>query len=385
MSLSRPALGSLVLLCLLLAACDRPAPDAAAPPAPAPRVQVETLHPTPLAIASELSGRLKAPRTAEVRARVAGIVLQRVFREGSEVKAGAVLFRIDPAPLQAEVDSAAAALRKAEASAFQARRLAERYAALVQSEAISRQEQDNAQGARLQAEAEVAAAQAALKRARLNLGYATVTAPIAGRIGKALVSEGALVGQGDATPLALIQQLDPIHADVTQSTRQLKALRDALRDGRLQQLAPGQARVTLLQEDGSPYPESGRLLFADLAVDASTGQITLRSQFPNPRRDLLPGSFVRVRLEQAHLDQGLSVAQRAVQRSAGGQAQVWVVDARNKLALREVRLGSVVDGRWVVESGLAANERVLLSGLQQAQPGLVVEPQEVQTAAVEAH
>ena len=330
MSLPRPALGSLALLCLLLAACDRPAPEAAAPPAP--RVQVETLHPTPLAIASELSGRLVAPRTAEVRARVAGIVLQRVFHEGSEVKAGAVLFRIDPAPLQAEV----------------------------------------------------AAAQAALKRARLNLGYATVTAPIAGRIGKALVSEGALVGQGDATPLAIIQQLDPIQADVTQSTRQLKTLRDALSDGRLQQVAPDQARVTLLQEDGSPYPESGRLLFADLAVDASTGQITLRSQFPNPRRELLPGSFVRVRLEQARLDQGLSVAQRAVQRSAGGQAQVWVVDAEDRLTLREVRLGPVVDGRWVVESGLAAGERVLLSGLQQAQPDLVVAPQEAQAAPAEA-
>ncbi|EHK68902.1 putative efflux system inner membrane protein [Pseudomonas psychrotolerans L19] len=380
MSLSRPALGSLALLCLLLAACDRPAPEAAAPPAP--RVQVETLHPTPLAIASELSGRLVAPRTAEVRARVAGIVLQRVFREGSEVKAGEVLFRIDPAPLQAEVDSAAA-LRKAEASAFQARRLAERYAALVESEAISRQAQDDARGASLQAQAEVAAAQAALKRARLNLGYATVTTPIAGRIGKALVSEGALVGQGDATPLAIIQQLDPIQADVTQSTRQLKALRDALRDGRLQQVAPDQAQVTLLQEDGSPYPESGRLLFADLAVDASTGQITLRSQFPNPRRELLPGSFVRVRLEQARLDQGLSVAQRAVQRSAGGQAQVWVVDAEDRLALREVRLGPVVEGRWVVESGLAAGERVLLSGLQQAQPGLVVAPQEAQAAPAE--
>jgi len=381
MSLSRPALGSLVLFCLLLAACDRPAPDAATPPAP--RVQVETLQPTPLAIASELSGRLVAPRTAEVRARVAGVVLQRVFREGSEVKAGEVLFRIDPAPLQAEVDSTAAALRKAEASAFQAQRLAERYAALVESEAISRQEQDNARGASLQAQAEVAAARAALKRARLNLGYATVKAPIAGRIGKALVTEGALVGQGDATPLTIIQQLDPIHADVTQSTRQLKTLRDALRDGRLQQVAPDQARVTLLQEDGSPYPESGRLLFADLAVDASTGQITLRSQFPNPRHDLLPGSFVRVRLEQARLDQGLSVAQRAVQRSVDGGAQVWVVDAQNRVALREVRLGPVVEGRWVVESGLAAGERVLLSGLQQAQPGLVVEPEEAQATAAE--
>lgn len=382
MSLTRPALGSLVLLCLLLAACDRPAEEAAAPPAPS--VQVETLHPKPLAIASELSGRLVAPRTAEVRARVAGIVLQRVFREGSEVKAGDVLFRIDPAPLQAEVDSAAAALRKAEASAFQARRLAERYAALVESEAISRQAQDDAQGARLQAQAEVAAAQAALKRARLNLGYATVRAPIAGRIGKALVTEGALVGQGDATPLAIIQQLDPIHADVTQSTRQLKALRDALSDGRLQQVAPDQARVTLLQEDGSPYPESGRLLFADLAVDASTGQITLRSRFPNPRHDLLPGSFVRVRLEQARIDQGLSVAQRAVQRSVDGGAQVWVVDAENRVTLREIRLGPVVEGRWVVESGLAAGERVLLSGLQQAQAGLVVEPEEAQAAPAEA-
>jgi len=371
-----------MLACLLLAACGRP-PEEATPPT-APKVQVETLRAAPLAIANELSGRLVAPRTAEVRARVAGIVLQRVFREGSEVKAGDVLFRIDPAPLQAEVDSAAAALRKAEANAYQTRRQAVRYAALIETDAISHQDYENARGASLQAEAEVAAAQAALKRARLNLGYATVTAPIAGRIGKALVSEGALVGQGDATPLALIQQLNPIHADVTQSTRQLKALRDALRDGRLQQVAPDQARVTLLQEDGSPYPESGRLLFTDLTVDASTGQITLRSQFPNPRRDLLPGSFVRVRLEQARLDQGLSVPQRAVQRSADGQTQVWVVDAEHKLVLREVRLGPVVDNRWVVETGLAAGERVLLSGLQQAQPGLVVEPQEAQAAPAEA-
>jgi len=383
MSLTRPALGSLVLFCLLLAACDRQATEATAPPVP--RVQVETLRPTPLAIASELSGRLVAPRTAEVRARVAGIVLQRVFREGSEVKAGEVLFRIDPAPLQAEVDSAAAALRKAEANAYQTRRQAVRYAALIETDAVSRQDYENARGASLQAQAEVTAAQAALKRTRLNLGYATVTAPIAGRIGKALVTEGALVGQGDATPLAIIQQLDPIHADVTQSTRQLKVLRDALREGRLQQVAPDQARVTLLQEDGSPYPEAGRLLFADLTVDANTGQITLRSQFPNPRRDLLPGSFVRVRLEQARLEQGLSVAQRAVQRSVDGGAQVWVVDAENRVALREVRLGPVVEGRWVVEAGLAAGERVLLSGLQQAQPGLVVEPQEAQTAAVEQH
>ncbi|EKT4469212.1 efflux RND transporter periplasmic adaptor subunit, partial [Pseudomonas putida] len=244
---------------------------------------------------TELSGRILAPRTAEVRARVAGVVLKRVYREGSDVKQGDVLFLIDPAPFKADHDSARATLAKAEANLYQARLQEQRYRELVDDKAVSRQEYDNARATFLQAGAEVAQAKAALERARLNLGYATVTAPISGRIGRALVTEGALVGQSETTALAIIQQLDPIHADVTQSTRDLNALRRAMRAGELQQVGQDQARATLIQDDGSAYPLPGKLLFSDISVDPSTNQITLRSEFPNPDLDLLPGSYVRVR------------------------------------------------------------------------------------------
>lgn len=337
--------------------------------APTPQVRVETLQLQPLAISSELSGRILAPRTAEVRARVAGVVLKRVYREGSDVKQGDVLFLIDPAPFKADHDSARATLAKAEATLYQARLQEQRYRELVDDKAVSRQEYDNAKASFLQADADVAAAKAALERTRLNLGYATVTAPISGRIGRAQVTEGALVGQNESTPLATIQQLDPIHADVTQSTRELNALRRALRAGELQQVGDGQARATLIQDDGSAYPLPGKLLFSDISVDPSTNQITLRSEFPNPDLDLLPGSYVRVRLEQAVQPKGLSVPQRAVLRDSAGMPKVLVVDQQARVSDRQVVLGSAQGDRWVVSEGLAPGERVVVEGLQHVKAG----------------
>lgn len=337
--------------------------------APTPQVRVETLQLQPLTISSELSGRILAPRTAEVRARVEGVVLKRVYREGSDVKQGDVLFLIDPAPFKADHDSARATLAKAEATLYQARLQEQRYRDLVDDKAVSRQEYDNAKASFLQADAEVAAAKAALERTRLNLGYATVTAPISGRIGRALVTEGALVGQNETTPLATIQQLDPIHADVTQSTRELNALRRALRAGELQQVGDGQARATLIQDDGSAYPLPGKLLFSDISVDPTTNQITLRSEFPNPDLDLLPGSYVRVRLEQAVQPKGLSVPQRAILRDSAGVPKVLVVDQQARVSDRQVVLGSAQGDRWVVSEGLAPGERVVVEGLQHVKAG----------------
>jgi membrane fusion protein, multidrug efflux system len=357
-----------------LAACGKPSAPEQMPP---PQVSVETVKPQPLTLTTELNGRLVSPRTAEVRARVAGIVLQRVYREGSDVKQGEVLFRIDPAPFQADVDSAEAALRKAQANQYQTGLQAGRYAELVKSEAVSRQDAENSQAANLQAQADVASARATLKRAQLNLGYATVTAPISGRIGKALVTEGALVGQSDTTALAIIQQLEPIYADVSQSTRQISELRRALQQGQLQQIGQRQISASLLQEDGTPYPLKGELLFSDLTVDQSTGQITLRSQFPNPGHELLPGSFVRVQLDQARYAQGITVPQKAVQRDAAGKANVLIVDADGKIAERSVELGGVLQDRWIVERGLSAGDRVLVAGVQHVQPGMQVQAEEV--------
>ena len=357
----------LLALTLALSACGQSADEA--PQMPLAKVRIETLQAKPLSITSELSGRIAAPRIAEVRARVAGVVMQRVFKEGHDVKQGDVLFRIDPAPFKADLDSAQANLSKAEANAFQARLQEQRYSQLVEGNAISGQEYDNARAALRQTNAEVAANKAAVERARLNLGYATVTAPISGRIGRALVTEGALVGQNESTPLATIQQLNPIHADVTQSTRELTALRRALRAGELSQVGEDQAKATLIQDDGSAYPLPGKLLFSDISVDPSTNQITLRSEFPNPDLDLLPGSYVRVRLEQAVQPKGISVPQRAIVRDSAGVAKVMLVDQQDQVVAREVVLGNAQGDRWIVNEGLQPGDRVVIEGLQHIKAG----------------
>ena len=357
----------LTALALAISACDKN-PVAETKPALA-KVRTEVIATAPLSVSNELSGRVVAPRVAQVSARVAGVVLKRAFTEGSEVKQGDVLFLIDPAPFKADLDSAQAALRKSEAVALQAKLQDQRYAELIEINAISRQDHDNARAAAQQANADVAANQAAVQRAKLNLGYATVTAPISGRIGRALVTEGALVGQGEVTPLARIQQLNPIHVDLTQSTRDLDNLREAFRAGELQQVGKQQAKATLIRDNGSLYPLPGKLLFTDVTVDPSTGQIILRSEFPNPDYDLLPGSFVRVRLEQAVNKEGISVPQRAVLRDSAGVAQVLLIDADNRVQLQSVQLGSAHNDRWAVTSGLKAGDRIVTEGLQHARPG----------------
>ena len=354
-------------LAFALTACDKS--SVAQTKEPLAKVRTEIVATTPLSINNELSGRVVAPRVAQVSARVAGVILKRVYTEGAEVKQGDVLFLIDPAPFKADLDSAQAALTKSRAIAQQSKLQEQRYAELVSINAISQQDYDNAQAQTLQGNADVAANQAAVQRAKLNLGYATVTAPISGRIGRALVTEGALVGQGEVTPLARIQQLNPIHVDLTQSTRDVDNLRAAFRAGELQQVGNRQAKAILIRDNGSLYPLPGKLLFTDVSVDPSTGQIILRSEFPNPDYDLLPGSFVRVRLEQAVNKEAITVPQRAILRDSAGVAQVLLLDDEHKVKQQPVLLGGVQNDRWIVNEGLKPGDQIVIEGLQHARPG----------------
>lgn len=361
-------------LLLLAAGCGEESTGAEAPEAvPPPEVAVITVTPEPLVTTTELPGRLEATRLAQVRARVPGIVLKRVFREGSDVEAGDVLFQIDPAPYRAAQNSAKAALKKAEANLAQAELTVRRYRPLVKTNAISKQEFDDAQTAQKQAMADVAAARAALETARLNLGYATVTSPISGRIGRAEVTEGALVGQGEATPLATVQQLDPIYVNLTQSSTEFLQLQRAMASGQLKTVDNGQAGVTLLMEDGRPYPHAGKLLFSDLSVDPSSGAVSLRAIFPNPDRFLLPGMYVRARIEQGVKEHAISIPQQALQRDPGG-ASVMVVSEDGKVEVRAVKVHSTHGNAWVISSGLKAGERVIVEGFQKVQPGAPVSP-----------
>ncbi|HVU28541.1 MAG TPA: efflux RND transporter periplasmic adaptor subunit [Verrucomicrobiae bacterium] len=364
--------GAAVLLALLiLTGCGRGQNGGAPPP---PEVGIITVQAEPVPITTELPGRIDPVRTSEIRARVAGILLKQVYREGSDVKNGDVLFQIDPAPFQAAYDSAKASLAKAEANLKQAQAQADRYEILVKYNAVSKQDYDNATAAALQGNADVLSAKAALETASLNLGYATVTAPISGRIGKALATEGALVGQNEATELAVIQQLDPIYFDFTESSAELLKLRRAFDSGQLKSLAPGEAKVTLLLEDGTVYPHAGKLLFSDVTVDPTTGMVTLRAEFPNPDDLLLPGMFARARLEQAVDNQAITVPQRGVTYGPDGKPAVMALTADNKVEVRPVTISSAAGNNWIVTSGLKAGDRVILEGLQKIQPGMVVTP-----------
>jgi membrane fusion protein (multidrug efflux system) len=331
---------------------------------PPPEVGVVTVTPRAVGLTTELPGRLEASRVAQVRARAAGILQKRLFREGSDVKAGQALFQIDPAPYRATHASAQAALARAQANLTQARAQAERYKPLLEANAVSQQDYVNAVAAHKQAEADVAAAQAALTTAQINLAYASVVAPISGRIGRALVTEGALVGQGEATQLAVVQQIDPMYVNFTQSTTEALRLRKALASGVLAQ-APGaaSAAVRVVLEDGSEYAHAGRLLFSDLTVDATSGQITLRAEVPNPEALLLPGMYVRVRIEQAQASQAIVLPQQAVQRAPTGDS-VMVVAADGKVSVRPVTIGTSQGGQWVVLEGLKSGEQVMVDGFQ---------------------
>lgn len=349
-----------------LAGCS----GAEAPPPPAaPEVGVVTVAASAIPLVAELPGRVEASRVAEVRARAAGIVLKREFEEGSEVKAGDRLFQIDPAPLRAAQASARASLSRAQAALNVARLKAERYTSLVETRAISQQEYDDAVAARDLAQADVDLAKAALETASLNLGYATVTAPIRGRIGRAAVTEGALVGQNEATPLATVQQIDPVYVNLTQSSSDALRLKRALESG---SAASETAQVVILTEDGREHPLPGRLLFSEVSVDESTGTIALRAEVPNPDRSLLPGMYVRARLQQAVARDAITVPQQAVVR-AGEAASVWVVKD-GKAERREVKVSAAHGDQWVIASGLTAGEHIVVDGLQRVQPGADVKP-----------
>ncbi|RZI41394.1 efflux RND transporter periplasmic adaptor subunit [Herbaspirillum sp. HC18] len=358
----------------LLAACGDQGSAAKAQGMAAPppsEVSIVTIAPQRMVMTAELPGRLEAARLAQVRARVAGIVQKRAFREGSEVKAGDVLYLIDPAPFQATYSAAQASVAKAEANLAQTTLKAQRYKPLVETNAVSKQEYDDALTAQKQAAADLATAKAAQETARLNLGYATVTAPISGRIGRAQVTEGALVGQGEATQLASIQQLDPIFVNLTQSSSEIAQLQRAMASGRLKGMGKDKAKVTLVMEDGTPYPQAGKLLFSDISVDESTGAITVRAEFPNPDRTLLPGMYVRARLEQAVSENAITVPQQAVQRDANG-ASVLLVDKDDKVALQPVKADTAQGDAWIISEGLKPGDRVIVEGFQKIRPGAPV-------------
>lgn len=340
---------------------------------PPTEVSVVTVAPQQIAITNELPGRLEAYRVAQVRARVAGIVQKRVFKEGSDVKEGQVLFKIDPAQFKASYDSAQATLARAQANLTQATLKAQRYKPLVEVNAVSKQEYDDAVAAQKQAEADVASGKAAVQTAGLSLGYATVTSPISGRIGRALVTEGALVGQSDVTQLALVQQLDPIYVNLTQSSADLLKLQQAMASGQLKSVGENKASVTLVLENGQTYPLPGKLLFSDMSVDESTGSVSLRAEFPNPKRVLLPGMYVRTKLEQAIDEQALVVPQQAVSRDLNGSS-VMVVGADNKVAPRQVKTGAARGNEWQIIDGLKEGDRVIVEGIQKVKPGATVKP-----------
>ena len=367
-----PAWMALGCAMLALCACDEPqAEQAAAPP---PQVRVITVQPSPRPYIRELPGRIAPTRVAEVRARVAGIVVEREFRQGADVKAGDVLYRIDPVRFQVELAAAEAALAKAQAVLEQAEQQAKRVERLASGQAASQAQYEVAIATFRQAQADVAARQAEVARAKLDLDYTNVRSPISGRIGRALVTEGALVGQGEATHLATVQQLDPVYADFTQSAGELQQLRRDLESGALEQAAPDAAKVRLVLDDETVYPYPGRLLFSDASVDPSTGQVTLRGEFPNPKGELLPGMYVRVQIVQGTDGDALAVPQQAIQRDDAGGSEVYVVRPDNRAVLKTVRAGRVVDEEWLVLEGLAPGDRVIVEGFQKFEPGDVVDP-----------
>ncbi|HWU98066.1 MAG TPA: efflux RND transporter periplasmic adaptor subunit [Oxalicibacterium sp.] len=371
-------LSATLLLAYAITGCGAKSEAPAAPPPT--EVAVVTIKPAPLGVTTEMPGRLEASRVAEVRARVPGIVLKRTFREGSDVKAGATLFLIDPAQFQANYNSAEAAVQRAEATLLQAQLKAQRYKPLVATNAVSKQEYDDVVAIEKQATADLASAKAARETAKLSLGYATVTSPIAGRVGRELVTEGALVGQGDATPLTVVQQIDPVYVNMTQSSTEVLQLRRAMASGQLKSAGKDQLKVTLITEDGQEYQHAGKLLFSDLTVDASSGAVTLRAEFPNPERLLLPGMYVRARVEQAVDEKAITVPQQAVSQTPGGSA-VMVVGADGKVAARPVKTGSANNDSWVITDGLKEGDQVIVEGLQKVQPGATVKPVPWQKAA----
>ena len=360
--------GSLALV-LVLGACNRSAPTAQT----APEVEVLTAKPANVPVTRSYPGRLAATLTAQVRARVTGIVLQRVYREGTDVKAGDVLFKIDPAPLQAGLRQAQGQLAQAQATARNANLSAARSKELGAKGVLSKQDVDNAIAAAAEANAAVKAAQANVENARINLGYATVTAPISGRAGRANITQGALVSPTDTNPLTTVQVIDPIYANFSEPMAEVERLRTAEKAGQLKLVAPNKAEVQIVLPDGSVYAHQGTLDFADLAVDPATGAVDLRAVVPNPDHSLLPGMFVNVRLTLGSLHGAFLLPQSTIQRDNDG-AYVFVVGSDDKIVEKRVKLGEQHGSDWIVLGGIDAGARIIASGVQKAQPGEKVKP-----------
>jgi membrane fusion protein (multidrug efflux system) len=341
-------------------------------PSPAPsEVTVMAVHKTPVPVTTELPGRTSPYLVAQVRARVDGIVRQREFKEGSDVSANQRLYQIDPAPYRTALAGATAAEQKARANLAATTALAERYKLLMSGNGVSKQDYDNAVAAQGQAAADVAAARAAVDQAKINLAYTDVSSPITGRIGPALVTQGAYVQASAATLMATVQQIDPVYVDLNQSSVEGLRLRRDVASGRLQLNGSARAKVTLLLEDGTQYPLAGKLQFTDITVDPNTGSVTVRAVFPNPDHVLLPGMFVRARIDEG-MNLAVLVPQVGVTHDARGQATALVVDADNKVAQRVLQTTRTLGGNWVVDGGLSDGERVIVSGVQKVQPGMAV-------------
>ena len=373
---------------MLIGGCDKKGNAAektvqAGPPPPA--VGIVTMKPQRVALTMELSGRISAHLVAEVRPQVGGIVKDRLFTEGSYVQAGQVLYQINPATYQAAEASAKAALARAEANLLPARLKEERFKGLINVQAVSRQDYDDAFATVKQAEADVQAARAALDSASINLAYTQVTAPISGRIGRSSVTTGALVTAGQQSSLATILQLDPVFVDVSQPSIEMLRLKRALAAGELQLSDAGEAKVQLLLEDGTPYPLPGTLKFSEVSVDPSTGSVTLRTVFPNPEQLLLPGMFVRAILETGVKDQAILAPQQGVSHDPAGRAVALVVGAEDKVEMRILKVDRAIGDKWLVADGLQAGDRVIVEGVQKARPGMVVKVADLDnTAAIPA-
>ena len=367
-----------VLLAVAVAACSGTRTPSSAPPAP--QVSVVTVHRGSVPVTTELPGRTSAYLVAQVRARVDGIVLKRGFVEGSDVRAGQRLYQIDPAPYQASLASAIASLQKAQANLASMTAQAGRYKVLVAANAVSQQDYDNAVSSQGQAAADVATGQAAITTAQINLGYTSVLSPITGRIGVSQVTQGAYVQASAATLMSTVQQIDPIYVDLTQASVEGLQLRRDLASGQLKLNGPNQAKVTLFLEDGTQYPITGSLQFTDITVDQGTGSVTVRAIFPNPRSVLLPGMFVRARIEEGVDDNAILVPQVGVTHDPAGQATALVVGSDNKVAVHTLQLRGTSGNQWIVEHGLDDRDRVIVAGVQKVQPGAVVQPVESQPA-----
>lgn len=359
--------------CLLITGCGNQkqagGPHAQAGP---PEVAVMTVKTEHVKLTTELPGRTSAHLVAEIRPQVSGIIQKRLFTEGADVKAGDVLYQIDPAGFEAAHASARASQARAEATLGTLKLRAERYSDLVRSQAVSQQDNDDAQAALKQAEAEVAAAKAAVEIARINLAYTSIKAPISGRIGRSAVTEGALVTAGQPNALSTIQKLDTVYVDMTQSSAELLKLRQNLASGLMKKGSRTEAKVKLLLEDGAPYPLPGTLKFSEVTVDQSTGSVTLRAVFPNPEQTLLPGMFVRAILEEGVQENAILIPQRGVTRNPDGEAMVMTVGAEEKVEPRAIKVVRTVGDRWLLRTGVKAGDRIILEGLQRARPGTQV-------------